>query len=772
MGSLLSAAILLGTVGAGSALAQTAPAGPGDAPETQAATTQATVTRANDLKKLACDAATASAAAAAADPGNVAKQATAAADAAKCATATANADKESASLAGVNGGIATEPVNPVLPTDAHQTADGAVKSDNMQWVSNSRGLSNSATNPTAANGNYAGATFMHFENLGYDFLLGDGTGGLSIWSLKSPDKPLFVGGVSATALVQPADSHGPADTQARFYEGENPTVDSRRKLAFLARDPRSFGSSGHPNGRTGLYIVDVKDPWHPQVISYTWVPAGHTATCINDCRYLWSVGPANNGSHVAGQPQDVAGVLHPEWTGVPTFVTDVRDPNHPYVYANPVDLKRNNNTTAYTHSVDVDQDGLAWTSGFGGVRGYYTNGFHHDVVANTDRYATATDPIPYAGGGVVSLESDAQYAQFSLEHNSYHRTQAASDTSPKTVTTAGGRTINKTDLQYVTQENTVSCTSTSGGGAGRFVTTSLAGSYGGKAWDPQWSATDPTKRYFLEKLDDYTPAGQPGANPSAGCSAHWFSVVGDMVAIGFYGQGTRVLDVSDPTDIKQAGYFRVPAIAASGSTPAQLANNTSAAYWHNGFIYVADYTRGIDVLRYTDPIKGVVQPLVCWNACDKSQTPPKVADNQNGGAGGTVPATLALTMGTPATFGAFTPGIAKDYAAQTTANVISSAGDGQLSVADPAATATGHLVNGTFSLPSALQAKASSTAGAGGAFKDVGGSAAPTGLLTYSGPTSNDAVTIAFQQHVSANDALRTGSYSKTLTFTLSTTTP
>ena len=93
-------------------------------------------------------------------------------------------------------------------------------------------------------------------------------------------------------------------------------------------------------------------------------------------------------------------------------------------------------------------------------------------------------------------------------------------------------------------------------------------------------------------------------------------------------------------------------------------------------------------------------------------------------------------------------------------------------MADPSATATGHLVNGTFSLPSALQAKATSAAGVGGAFADVGGSAMPTSLLTYSGPTSNDGVSLAFQQHVGATDALRTGAYSKTLTFTLSTTTP
>ena len=37
---------------------------------------------------------------------------------------------------------------------------------------------------------------------------------------------------------------------------------------------------------------------------------------------------------------------------------------------------------------------------------------------------------------------------------------------------------------------------------------------------------------------------------------------------------------------------------------------------------------------------------------------------------------------------------------------------------------------------------------------------------------SNDAVAIAFKQHIGATDPLRTGSYSKTLTFTLSTTNP
>jgi hypothetical protein len=51
--------------------------------------------------------------------------------------------------------------------------------------------------------------------------------------------------------------------------------------------------------------------------------------------------------------------------------------------------------------------------------------------------------------------------------------------------------------------------------------------------------------------------------------------------------------------------------------------------------------------------------------------------------------------------------------------------------------------------------------------------ASPTTLLTYSGPTAGaDPVTLGFRQSIGATDALRAGSYSKVLTFTLSTTTP
>jgi len=48
----------------------------------------------------------------------------------------------------------------------------------------------------------------------------------------------------------------------------------------------------------------------------------------------------------------------------------------------------------------------------------------------------------------------------------------------------------------------------------------------------------------------------------------------------------------------------------------------------------------------------------------------------------------------------------------------------------------------------------------------------PANLLTYSAPVSHDPVTVSFLQTIGASDPLRTGSYSKTLMFTLSTTNP
>jgi amidase len=141
---------------------------------------------------------------------------------------------------------------------------------------------------------------------------------------------------------------------------------------------------------------------------------------------------------------------------------------------------------------------------------------------------------------------------------------------------------------------------------------------------------------------------------------------------------------------------------------------------------------------------------VTTRACAPST--PANADAVATTVSGSVPATLTLTLGAPATFGAFTAGAARTYTAATTATVVSTAGDATLTVADPSAVSTGHLVNGTFVLPQPLQGL--------GVVK------------TWAAPVANDVVTVAFSQAIGATDALRTGTYGKTLTFSLSTTNP
>jgi hypothetical protein len=197
-----------------------------------------------------------------------------------------------------------------------------------------------------------------------------------------------------------------------------------------------------------------------------------------------------------------------------------------------------------------------------------------------------------------------------------------------------------------------------------------------------------------------------------------------------------------------------------------LANADTAA---SGFQVPADAQPGQTIHAILEVTDNGARPLtryqrVVVTVVAKTDVPGQV--------GGTVPATLSLTLGNPATFGAFTPGVATDYFASTTANVISSAGNATLSVADPSATNTGKLVNGAFVLPQTLQARARNATTTSPPYNNVGSSASPLNLLTWDNPISNDAVTLEFKQSIGANDALRTGTYSKTLTFTLSTTAP
>lgn len=150
---------------------------------------------------------------------------------------------------------------------------------------------------------------------------------------------------------------------------------------------------------------------------------------------------------------------------------------------------------------------------------------------------------------------------------------------------------------------------------------------------------------------------------------------------------------------------------------------------------------------------------------DPTKTATAVCGVTSGVVGGTVPATLSLTLDGPAALGVMTPGYGRDYTTTTDARVTSTAGDATLSVVDPSAVAPGRLVNGSYALATPLQVNARD-----GVFTSLG--ASPVTLFSWNGPISNDRVVVGYKQTISANEPLRTGSYGKPLVFTLSTTTP
>jgi hypothetical protein len=129
---------------------------------------------------------------------------------------------------------------------------------------------------------------------------------------------------------------------------------------------------------------------------------------------------------------------------------------------------------------------------------------------------------------------------------------------------------------YATEENlSSSCAS-----SGRFATYDLRGSYDGEGWRDIAET-----KFRLRALDTWTPEAQEGATGCA--SAHYFDEQDGLLAYGFYGQGTRLLDVTDPKDIRQIGYFRPDG------------GNVWGATWRDDLIYVADNARGVDILRFT-----------------------------------------------------------------------------------------------------------------------------------------------------------------------------
>ena len=371
-----------------------------------------------------------------------------------------------------------------------------------------------------------------------DVMFVSGRFGLKSFDITNPLEPKLLDwlgdGINDPYVEQANPGNGSqAPRKGTFddmWENEDMDVDQNRKLVFLSRDPRAFGgSTGNPASQSGIYVIDVKNPANLQFVSFAETPTGHTTTCINECKWLWTGGPAANTT------QQAMG-----WAGRPIFVTDMRMPKQPKVNPNPIDLDRNDGTIDYSHDVQVDDAGIAWVSGRGGTRGYHTDGWHFDPMLGAKRYATPDNPVPYAGGGFEETVTPVRTTNSRFMHNAW---RPLGDDAPDP---SYGNLIYATEEEFAGGAYPNGCAND-----GPLFISSLEGSYNGEAWQ-----STPANKFRLKTVATWHPFGKEGSSTSTDCSAHYFQIKDRILSMSFYSQGSRFLDITNPTAPTEIAYFR------------------------------------------------------------------------------------------------------------------------------------------------------------------------------------------------------------------------
>jgi hypothetical protein len=415
--------------------------------------------------------------------------------------------------------------------------------------------------------------------MGRDVLVTTGRYGFRTYDVGNASKP------KALDTFQPADILG----ENGYWQDEDMEIDRRRKLIIGALDPRHtnvdqascFGigtdqgtKTRNPKCRSGFYVISYANPRHlEQVGEFVDVPAGHTTSCIDNCRYVWTGGPARRrdlaylGPYTDGERGD----------GRPIWVTDLSNPWKPKTFANPIDLKRNDGWTDYSHDVNVDAQGFAWVSGRGGLLGYATRGRWRDPRTDRVRRAQPWDPVLVAGGGLPGGDDGVAQPQTDFIHNAARPVDGR-------IRAAG---VKRGHVALMTEEDfTEPCDQ-----GGRIVAADITSSLGGEGA----ANSTPAKPFRMTALDSFHPArNAPDPNaPTTECSAHYFEVSGSTLAAAWYNQGLRVIDASNARSLRQVGYYYVKGTNTT-TNPTSLSWDTA---WRGNLVYLFDMDRGIEILR-------------------------------------------------------------------------------------------------------------------------------------------------------------------------------
>jgi len=189
-------------------------------------------------------------------------------------------------------------------------------------------------------------------------------------SARAVGRHLYVSALSGVSIYDIGDPRAPVRVgRLELPNVQNEDVDVGSGIMLVSDDP--------VGGRGVLHVIDVRDPANPRLLSSyrTWTPGlfdfrgppprrrgiGHTASCIQDCRYAWLAG-------------SFAGI----------DVIDLRDPAHPRLARR--FAAREAAGPAGTHDVQVDGSGLAWVAGGNGTAAYdVSDPVRPRLVKRTDR---------------------------------------------------------------------------------------------------------------------------------------------------------------------------------------------------------------------------------------------------------------------------------------------------------------------------------------------------------------------------------------------------
>ena len=305
------------------------------------------------------------------------------------------------------------------------------------------------------------------------------------------------------------------------------------------------------DGKTVL-MSDFEGVAYLIVISVTDLPGGAVA--------LTPVGvSAPGGNHTIECVDDACNYAY----GSSGNIYDLTDKTHPFVAAHWSDV-----TGVGGHHVNRDATGLMWTD-------------------TTPIYALNPSPDPLHPTIVAkSDKSNMSHNKTAYQHNNI---RPFADLYQPRLTPEDEADPNLRPGELLLSEGETNFKTKCDSGSGPFATYSL------KDFDTSgtpFALTD----VFRPIQGDYQD-GNPAIN-ELGCSGHWFSVRPSstpqsiITANGWYEHGTRVFGVDGTTGkITQLGFFQ------------PVVGSASAAYWvDDDYIYVVDYERGIDILKFDDTV--------------------------------------------------------------------------------------------------------------------------------------------------------------------------